>query len=74
MKKIEQQINKILNEVRPGLQMDGGDVQLKSVKSGVVELRIKGACQGCPMADMTFGSGVGRIIKDRIPEIKEVKY
>ena len=35
MKKIEQQINKILNEVRPGLQMDGGDVQLKSVKSGV---------------------------------------
>lgn len=67
-------IENILNEVRPGLAMDGGDVELKSVKDGVVELKIKGACHGCPMAHMTFGQGIGNLIKQKIPEVKEVKY
>jgi len=74
MKKIEQQVNKILDEIRPSLQMDGGDVELKSVKAGIVELKVKGACHGCPMAHITFGQGVGNLIKEKIPEIKEVRY
>ena len=67
-------VNKILADVRPSLQTDGGDVELKSVKDGVVELKIKGACQGCPMAYLTFGSGIGQRLKEKIPEIRAVKY
>lgn len=74
MKKIEQKINKILDDVRPGLQMDGGDVELASFKKGTVKLKIKGACHGCPMAQLTFGSGIGEMLKEKIPEVKEVKY
>lgn len=74
MKNLELQVNKILDEIRPSLQMDGGDVELKSIKAGIVELKIKGACHGCPMAAMTFGQGVGNMIKEKIPEIKEVRY
>lgn len=74
MKNLNQQINKILDEVRPGIQMDGGDVELKSVKNGIVNLKIKGACHGCPMAAVTFGEGVAGLIKEKIPAVKEVRY
>ena len=74
MTKLEKQINQILNEVRPGLQMDGGDVELKSVKDNIVELEVKGACHGCPMAHLTFNEGIGNLIKQKIPAIKEVRY
>lgn len=74
MKKLEDKINKILDNVRPNLRLDGGDVELKSVKDGVVELKIKGACKGCPMAYLTFGSGIGQLLKEKISEIKAVKY
>ena len=69
-----EKIENILKEVRPGLAMDGGDVELKSIKDGVVELKIKGACHGCPMAQVTFGQGVGNLIKQKIPEVKEVRH
>ncbi len=71
---LEKEINKILAEVRPALQMDGGDVELESVKNGVVVLNIKGACHGCPMAAITFGQGVAGLIKKKLPQIKEVRY
>ena len=74
MKDIKSQINKILDEVRPSLQMHGGDVELKSIKDGVVELKVKGACHGCAMASATFGDGIGEMIKQKIPAIKEVRY
>ncbi len=71
---LEKKINKILAEVRPALQMDGGDVELESVKNGIVVLNVKGACHGCPMATITFGQGVAGLIQEKIPEIKEVRY
>ena len=71
---LEQEVNKILAEVRPALQMDGGDVELESIKNGVVTLNIKGACHGCPMAAITFGQGVAGLIKEKLPQIKEVRY
>ncbi|OIO17609.1 hypothetical protein COV56_02850 [Candidatus Kuenenbacteria bacterium CG11_big_fil_rev_8_21_14_0_20_37_9] len=67
-----EQIEKILNEVRPGIQADGGDVRLKSVKDGVVTLKINGACAGCPMARLTLDDGVGKMIKDKIEEVYSV--
>lgn len=71
---LAREVNKILAEVRPALQMDGGDVELASIKDGVVTLNIKGACHGCPMATITFGQGVAGLIKERLPQIKEVRY
>jgi Fe-S cluster biogenesis protein NfuA len=70
----KKQIEKILGEVRPGIQLDGGDVALKSVKNGIVTLKIKGACVGCPMAQMTFNEGIGSLLRDKIKGIKEIRY
>ncbi len=71
---IEKKINQILGQARPSLQMHGGDVNLKSYKDGVVYLEIKGACQGCPMAAMTFGQGIGEMLKQEIKEVREIRY
>jgi Fe-S cluster biogenesis protein NfuA len=51
---------------------DGGDVQLVDVKDGVVTLRLTGACGGCPMATMTLRGGIERVLKEQVPEVKEV--
>ncbi|MDD4876406.1 MAG: NifU family protein [Dehalococcoidales bacterium] len=62
----------ILAQVRPALEADGGDVELVSVDEGVVSLRLKGACAGCPMATMTLKQGIERVLKEQLPEVKEV--
>lgn len=63
----------VLDLIRPNLQMDGGDVELISVdEEGVVTVKLKGACDGCPMAAMTLANGVERILKDRIPGVAKV--
>ncbi|UCC91152.1 MAG: NifU family protein [Dehalococcoidia bacterium] len=59
-------------QIRPALQADGGDVELVDVSEGVVRLKLKGACSGCPMATMTLQQGIERILKQQIPEVKEV--
>ncbi|MBN1856388.1 MAG: NifU family protein [Dehalococcoidia bacterium] len=63
-----------LNEIRPALQADGGDVELVDVdeKDGKVSVRLTGACGTCPMATMTLRFGVEKILKEQIPEVKEV--
>jgi len=61
-----------LEKVRPALLADGGDVQLIDVKDGVVTLRLIGACGGCPMATMTLRNGIERVLKEQMPEVKEV--
>lgn len=65
-------VESALAQIRPALQADGGDVQLVDVKDGVVKVKLTGACGGCPMAAMTLKQGVTRILKERVPEIKEV--
>jgi len=61
-----------LNQIRPSLLADGGDVDLVDVSQGVVTLRLTGACGGCPMATMTLRNGIERVLKEQVPEIKEV--
>lgn len=61
-----------LKQVRPALLADGGDVQLIDVKDGVVTLKLTGACYGCPMASMTLKNGIERVLKEQVPEVKEV--
>lgn len=59
-------------EIRPSLQADGGDVELVDVTDGTVKLKLTGACGGCPMATMTLHEGIERVLKEQIPEVKEV--
>jgi Fe-S cluster biogenesis protein NfuA len=63
----------VLNKVRPAIQADGGDVELINIREdNVVEVRLKGACGSCPMATLTLKAGIERVLKDEIPEVKEV--
>jgi len=66
-------IEKALAKVRVGLQQDGGDLELVSVEDGVVKVRLKGACAGCPMSQMTLANFVEREIKKAAPEVKRVE-
>jgi len=66
-------VEAVLKKVRPSIQADGGDVELVQIREdNVVEVRLKGACNGCPMATLTLKAGIERIIKEEIPEVKEV--
>jgi len=62
-----------LEYIRPALQADGGDVVLLGTKDGKVTLQLVGACGGCPLSTMTLTAGIERIIKDRVPGVREVE-
>jgi Fe-S cluster biogenesis protein NfuA len=70
---MKDKVQKAIDLIRPGLQADGGDVELIDVSpDGVVKVKLTGACQGCPMSQMTLKMGIEKVIKSQIPEIKEV--
>jgi Fe-S cluster biogenesis protein NfuA len=67
-------VDKVLDEIRPALQADGGNVQVLAVsEDGVVKLEMVGACAGCPMATMTLKAGIERILFERIPDLVGVE-
>lgn len=71
---MKEQVEAALEKVRPALQRDGGDVELVEVtEDGVVKVRLQGACQGCPMAQMTLQMGIERVLKEMVPEVKTVE-
>lgn len=70
---MKEQIIEAINQIRPALQADGGDVELVDVVDGVVQVRLKGACSGCPMSTMTVKNGIERFLKQQIPEVKSVE-
>ncbi|HEX2924406.1 MAG TPA: NifU family protein [Chloroflexota bacterium] len=70
---MEEKVAKALESIRPGLQMDGGDIELVGVENGVVKVRLVGACAGCPMSMMTLQMGVERAIKKEVPEVVRVE-
>ena len=66
-------VQEAIDEIRPALQDHGGDIELISVEDdNTVKVRLQGACSGCPGAAMTMKMGVERILKERIPEVREV--
>ena len=70
---MKEQVLEVLESVRPGLQADGGDVELVEVtEDGVVKVRLKGACGSCPMSTMTLKMGIERAMKAKIPAVTEV--
>lgn len=72
---MKEKINKILEEIRPTLQADGGDIELVDVdeKEGVVKVKLQGACVGCPMSEMTLSGGVERALKEKVKGVKKVE-
>lgn len=70
---LKSKVAAVLDQVRPALQRDGGDVKLIDVVDGVVQVELQGACKGCPMSQMTLAFGIGRVLKDKIPEIVDVQ-
>ncbi len=68
----KEEVQGVLDKVRPMLQRDGGDVELLEVDDGIVKVRLTGACGGCPMATMTLKRGIEAKLKEEIPDIKEV--
>lgn len=71
---MKEQVEAALDKVRPALQRDGGDVELVEVtEDGIVKVRLQGACQGCPMAQMTLQMGIERAVKELVPEVKSVE-
>jgi Fe-S cluster biogenesis protein NfuA len=69
---LEVRVQEVIDELRPALQSDGGDVELVGVEAGVVTLQLTGACSGCPMSTMTLKMGIERAIMQKVPEITEV--
>jgi Fe-S cluster biogenesis protein NfuA len=69
---MKEKIQIAIDRIRPSLQADGGDVELVDVKDGIVSVRLTGACGGCPMATMTLKDGIERVIREEVPEVKEV--
>ncbi|MFI4910657.1 MAG: NifU family protein [Sedimentisphaeraceae bacterium JB056] len=68
-----EKIKDVIEVIRPRLQADGGDIELVSVEEDMtVKVRLQGACRGCPGARMTLKNGVERVLKDQVPEVKEV--
>ena len=70
---MKEKIEKALDKIREGLKQDGGDIELVSIDKGVVKVRLKGACAGCPMSQMTLANFVEAELKKAVPEVKRVQ-
>jgi Fe-S cluster biogenesis protein NfuA len=70
---IQKRVQNALDEIRPQIQLDGGDVELVAVEKQTVKVRLIGHCAGCPMSAMTLKNGVEALIKERVPEIQKVE-
>ena len=66
-------VEEVLDELRPYLMADGGNVELVDIDGGIVKLRLQGACGSCPSSTMTLKMGIERRLRERIPEISEVE-
>lgn len=74
MSELSTKVEKVIGEIRPMLQADGGDIELVEVtEDRVVKVRLQGACKGCPGAQMTLTLGVERKLKEEVPEVDRVE-
>lgn len=70
----KEKIKKTISDIRPSLQADGGDLELVEITDdGIVKVRLKGACAGCPMSQMTLKAGVENMLKKKVSEVKSVE-
>ena len=71
---VKEKVEEVLEQIKPSLQADGGDVELIEVtEDGIVKVELQGACAGCPMSQLTLKNGIEKKMKEEIPEVKEVQ-
>ena len=72
---LKERVEEVLQKIRPSLQADGGNVELVDVneENGVVKVKLTGACSGCMLSQLTLKMGIEKILKENIPEVKEVE-
>ncbi len=74
MKELRERVEAALEKIKPGLQADGGDIELVNITDdGVVQVRLLGSCAGCPMSQMTLTHYVEQTLKEMVPEVKMVQ-
>jgi Fe-S cluster biogenesis protein NfuA len=70
---MKEEVESVINEIRPLLQGDGGDIELVGIEGGVVKVRLRGKCAGCPGAQMTLKMAVERRLKAKVPEVERIE-
>lgn len=71
---MKKEVTQVLDEIRPALQADGGDVELIDVTDdGIVKVKLTGACAGCPMSTMTLKMSIEKRLKEKVPAVKAVE-
>lgn len=70
---MQEKVTKVLDKLRPYLMNDGGNISLVKIENDIVYVSFEGACQGCPMREITLKNGIETAIKQEVPEVKEVK-
>lgn len=70
---MEEKVIDVINELRPFLMNDGGNLEFVKIEDNIVYIRLQGACAHCPMQDITLKDGIEKIIINKVPEVKEVK-
>jgi Fe-S cluster biogenesis protein NfuA len=71
---MREKVEEVINAIKPSLQADGGDIELIGIEDdGMVQVRLLGACAGCPMSQMTLSNFVEKILKEKVPGVKGVK-
>ena len=69
----KENVQVVLDQIRPSLQADGGDVGLVDIMDdGTIKVELQGHCRGCPYSQMTLKNGIEQLLKEKIPEVKEV--
>ncbi len=69
---MREKVEKVIDEIRPFLEADGGNIELIDVQEGIVKVKLVGACGSCPMSQLTLKRGVEARLKEKVPEVKEV--
>ncbi len=69
---IIQQIEEVLEQIRPNIQMDGGEIEFVRYEDGIVYVRLLGACVGCPASMYTLKLGVEEALRERLADVREV--
>ena len=70
---MKEKVEKAIDDIRPFLMNDGGNIELVKIEDDIVYVSLQGACQNCPWQQTTFSGGVEQLIKEYVPEVKEVR-
>ncbi|MCD8500457.1 MAG: NifU family protein [Bacillaceae bacterium] len=73
MEELKEQVQEVLDKLRPFLQRDGGDVELVDIEDGIVKVRLMGACGSCPSSTITLKAGIERALLEEVPGVKEIE-